>query len=188
MDGFVELFSVPINGGDSARLNSSLPEGLPVSGGHQISPNSDRVVYRVSNGDNSAIYSVAIFGSESVRLSEENGAVVGQLTQNGFQISSDGQQVIFRSIEDVEGFIFSVNQIFSVPILGGEITRLNNDLPMFSEIDEFQISSESQYVVYLGDQDFRNQQELYSVRVDTIDELLCFPIKTKDDDFVTICL
>ena len=78
------------------------------------------------------------------------------------QISSDSQWVVYRADQDIDG----VSEIYSIPIAGGEPTKLNPALVSGGNVLlSFKISPDSKRVVYAADQDTDNVVELYSVPI-----------------------
>ena len=73
-DGFDELYSVPIGGGATTKLNGVLPVGGDVDG-YQVNPDGSTVVYRADQDTYNVIelYSVSIGGGALTKL---NGAPV----------------------------------------------------------------------------------------------------------------
>ena len=185
-DRFVEIFSVPIVGGsEPVRLNGDLP---PVSNrvigavrdDFQISVDN-QVVYTADQNQIGVfeLFSVPIVGGSSIRLNDDLvpaapsqtpgiGFPAGEVLD--FQISPDGQRVVYRA----EKNIIFVDELFTVPIMGGEEpVRLNTDLPFDpgslifggGDVKFFQISANSQHVVYLANQNDEDIDELFSVPI-----------------------
>ena len=107
----------------------------------------------------------------------------------------------------VENFILSNNeqtiiyQISNILITGGildsgsQLARAsangdNNELlPTLTvgNVNQFEISNDDEFVIFTADSGPNNTENLYSIRLSD-SEPLCFPIKDKNDNFVTICL
>jgi dipeptidyl aminopeptidase/acylaminoacyl peptidase len=83
---------------------------------------------------------------------------------DNYEISPSGTRVIFTGdISDDSDFI---TQLYSSPIAGtGATVRLNRDLPPDGFVFDFQITPNSQRVLYVADQDSFRVFELYSVGV-----------------------
>lgn len=156
IDNTFELYSVPITGGMPAKLNGALVSGGDVHV-YKISPDSARVVYRADQEfDNKfELYSVPLVGGGSVvRLNPFSSNSI-----QGFDISMDSQQVVYRRTTS------GVPQLFSVPIAGGRSVKLNANLVGLGGVTSFQITPNSQQVVYQADQEVDNIQELYRVSI-----------------------
>ncbi|MEM9327726.1 MAG: T9SS type A sorting domain-containing protein [Bacteroidota bacterium] len=159
-----EVFSVPIAGGVSVKLN-----GTVVSGGNTervlISPNSDSVIFI---GDHDIvgvdeIYAAPITGGSVVKL---NPALPSgrSVTTFNFDMASDGTTtwVLYRADQDAD----NVFEIYSVPITGGTPTKLNGALPSGGNVLRALISPDGTTVVYVADQDVVNQDEIYAVPIE----------------------
>ena len=169
-DGVNELFHVPIEGGTPVRLNGPI-NGWFVRTGFQISPDSKHVVYLADQNTSNVweLFSVPIEGGTPVRL---NAPLVseGDVSQD-FRISPDSQRVIYIADQNTN----QVFELFSVPILGGSSERLN--LPLIDDgesvassdrraVSSFQISSDSNHVIFEADQSTDNLFELFSVPIE----------------------
>lgn len=73
------------------------------------------------------------------------------------QISPDGQMVVYRADQDVDG----VDELYSVPATGGVITKLNGPLVNGGKVIDFHISADSSRVVYSADQETDEVFELF---------------------------
>jgi len=187
------LWSVPIEGGTSFQISAtSFFVNSDVVAGFKISSDSQHVVYRADTfiDDAFALFSVPIlgpnFGSGDIIQLVPNLLVDRQVFRD-FEITPDNQRVIYRADSRING----VNEIFSVPILGGGATRLNRDLPFSSDIDDFLISPNSDIVIYQGDADVFDESELFAHRLfspSSIEDELCFPIKTENGHVALVCL
>ena len=159
VDETYELFSVPIFGGTSTRLNGTMAGD--VTTGFLISPDSSRVVYRADQATVGVfrLYSVPIAGGTATVL---NGALgSGEDVEGGFAISADSAKVVYRSDEDVN----DVLDVYSVPIAGGTPTKLNGPLVSGGDVLDLAISPDSTRVAYLADQAADGRNELYSVPI-----------------------
>ncbi|MBX7158495.1 MAG: hypothetical protein K1X66_08940 [Verrucomicrobiae bacterium] len=118
---FTELFSARIQGGGSVKLNQ--PEdfqgniGLP-----NISPNSERTLYRVTIGGGdqkrSRLYSVPTTGGGRVALTPD--FVVGKNVVD-YEITDDSKKVV------IYGDLITQDQfeLYSAPIEGGDLSKLS---------------------------------------------------------------
>ena len=74
--------------------------------------------------------------------------------------SPNSQHVIYLADQDTSG----VQQLYSVPLGGGVVAKLNGTLVSGGQVEDvFLISPNSQRVVYVADQDTGGVNELYSV-------------------------
>lgn len=162
VDGRDELYAVPLDGSSSAvHLNSSGPSaGFPVFD-YIAGPNGS-VLFRASSPDGIALYSVPRDGSSApVRINGPN-------TNNGgpwfgYQLSADGGEILYRSDENFDNHF----QIFGKSFGSAEPRYDLSELPTFvaGDVDSFEISADSQWVVYRADQDVDGFFELYSVPI-----------------------
>jgi hypothetical protein len=101
-------------------------------------------------------------------LITETGSVVAKLNEPidtvgrnviSFEISPDGSRVVYNA-NVTEG----VNEeLFSVPIQGGTVSKLNSALVPGGSVATYAISHDSQYVVYVANQQTFAVWELYKV-------------------------
>jgi Tol biopolymer transport system component len=77
------------------------------------------------------------------------------------QLTPDGKYIVFNADLNSD----NLNELFSVPINGGEITRLNPDLVDDGDVTDFQITPDSQHVVYRANQDANDIFELFRVPI-----------------------
>ena len=164
-DEVQELYSVPLDGSDTAaKLNDPLPDG----GGaysYAISPDSQYVVY-VSNQDDAAVvelFVVPIDGSaDAVKL---NGFLAPDGTVWDFKITPDSATVVYRAEQDTSGVL----ELYAVPIDDSvDPVKLNGPLTAGGSVgfgSTYYISPDSQRVVYMADQDTANVDELYSAPI-----------------------
>ena len=159
-DDMFELFSVPLAGGAVTQLNSPLVAGGDVSGDFLISPDSQRVVYRADQVTDNVfeLYSVPLAGGAVTQL---NGPLVagGSVIKTSPDISPDSQRVVYGADQDTD----AVFELYSVPLAGGAVTKLNGPLVADGNAFIYDISPDSQRVVYRADQETDEEVELYSV-------------------------
>jgi len=171
------LYSAPILGGEAKLLFEDIYWDVeePWVTNYQIATNSQRVV--------------ALLRSRSVRSApiDGSGDETRQLVNRGysFRISPDGLRVIFRQVQGAPG---TSTELFSIPIAGGRpADRINRQLPSTeARVGNYRISSNSQYVVYLADQDVVSRDELYSSKLRESE--LCVPVPTKSGSMAMVCL
>ena len=162
-DDVFELYSVPITGPASAGIQ--LNEMLDFNGDvidFQISPDNDRVIYRANQDDDNVIelYSVPINGPASDGLKLNPNLVPGGDIAD-FTISPDSSRVVYRASQDTVQTV----ELYSVPINGPADNgiRLNQTLANDGDVEEFEISADSNHVVYRSDMQTETIFELYSV-------------------------
>lgn len=170
-DNVLELYSVPVDGPATAtiKLNPPLPPDGDVNWSNgpflAISADSQRVVYLADQDTEHLpeLYSVPITGpaNDAVKL---NGTIVADGDITYYQISPDGSRVIYLA-DQLQNFKI---EVFSVPIEGpaGAGVKLSQTLPAGGFIYDFEISPDSQRVVYRGEQDTNDVAELYSVPIE----------------------
>src|SRR5262245_14229004 len=112
-DGQEDLFSVPLAGGSSVRLDDPAPSGT-VFLAFPITADGQRVLYLrlrvVGTSYERALFSVPIDGSSSpIRLDTAVGA---DSSVTNFALSPDGKRVVFASDGVVEGLY----ELFSMPV------------------------------------------------------------------------
>ncbi len=159
-DEVFELFSVPITGGASTRLNGSLVSGGDITR-FFISPDSAWVVYRADETTDEVfeLHSVPIGGGARTRL---NGTLVsGGDVGTAVVFTTDGSRVVYGADQDADG----VSELYSVPIAGGATTRLNGTLAVGGNVMDFSVSPDGSHVVYRADAAADEVFELYGVPV-----------------------
>ena len=172
-----ELYSVPIAGGSTVKLNESLEFNTDVLT-YLISPDGQTVVYQAKLDSNtlSHFYSVSIAGGASTQLSANpvSGgglSIVGGKGQNSqVLISPDSLRMVYRARINDAG----KNELYSVALEGGESIKLNAPLTageevsaLFSENNSFyrgySLSKDGERVFYFADENEGGQ--LYSVPI-----------------------
>lgn len=166
-DETFELYSVPIIGGTSTKLNGSLAGDVT---SFQISPNNARVVYRADQATAGTfqLYSVPIAGGTATVL---NGSLAaGRDVEQGFSISGDSSKVVYRSDETIGDLV----ELYSVPLAGGTPTKLNGALNAAGDVlgtgaptsgPDPTITPDSTRVVYVADAVSDGLNEIYSVPI-----------------------
>jgi Tol biopolymer transport system component len=161
--GVVELYQVPIRGGVATKLNGALAAGGDVFT-FRLSPDGQRVVYIADQRTDEIIelFSVPIGGGAATVL---NGSLVagGDVLTEDFRLTGDGQRVVYCADQQTD----NVLELYSVPIAGGGVTKLNGALVAGGNVDQFffRIAANSQRVVYRADQETNNRWELFSVPI-----------------------
>ena len=104
----------------------------------------------------SELWSVRLDGpTPPVRLSDP--LTAGQFVT--FQISADSARVVYMVDQDTR----AMYEVYSIPIGGGAITKLNPNMPAGRSVANFAISPTGSRVFYLADQETVEMGELYSV-------------------------
>jgi Tol biopolymer transport system component len=150
-DEVFELYSVPIGGGSVTKLNPPLPSDADVGDENfEFSPDSSTVVFAVTEGTlgRRALYSVPAQGGPAMRLTPPlvDGGRINFLGFDPFRmISPDGSTVVYTADQDTDG----QNELYSVPIEGGTVTRLNPPLLHGQVVDSLhEFSADGSTVVY----------------------------------------
>ncbi len=154
-----ELFSVPIGGGPTVKLNGLLPTGGTVMGSYLISPNSKRVVYLATQETNDVVelWSAPLDGSAPATKLSSIQAPGGDVDFFSAAISADSHRVIYLADQDIN----DVNELYSAPIVGGPVTKLNLTPISGGNVQSANISADSRIVVYLADLLVDDQVELF---------------------------
>jgi Tol biopolymer transport system component len=135
------------------KLSGEMPEFSDVLYGFEISPDSQRVFFTANkiSPERLDLYSVPITGGLPLLLGEHI---------PGVEPSPDGKWVVFLSDAETPG----LPQLYSMPAAGGDRVRLNADLPPSGKVHSFQISPDSQWVLYTATG--KTDIELYSVPIE----------------------
>lgn len=162
-DNEFRLYSVPIDGGTSVQLNADLQFDWDVEA-YRVSPDGSTVVYRpkwTALGW-AQLWSVPALGPAEVAVIINRSLDPGAIVENDFQISPDGNRVIYRADATNPGSY----DLYSVLIGGGTSTKINGTQPASSYVDTgFQISPDSTRVVYRSDQSATGVWQIYSVPI-----------------------
>jgi Tol biopolymer transport system component len=158
-NGVLELFSIPIGGptGSEVKLNA---------GGNldrfRISPDGRWTIYMADQQTAGVLelFSVPTGGPAASGVKLNKPVVPGGHVWD-FQSSADSSQVVYYADQDTP----AVLELYSVssrgPATGG--VKLNGTLATGGRVDYFQITPNSNRVVYLADQHIHGFPELYSV-------------------------
>ncbi|MEM6455285.1 MAG: hypothetical protein AAF772_09355 [Acidobacteriota bacterium] len=140
-----------------ARLKMSDLQAIVGSvSGYAVTPDGARAVYIADPeiAGLEGLFSVSTSGGTGTPLIESNGS----LDRESLAISADGAHAI------VIGEVLSDrDELYSVPLLGGPIVRLNPALPDGRAVRDFALAGAR--VVYRADQDTDNVEELYAVPI-----------------------
>jgi hypothetical protein len=136
-----ELFSVPIQGGGATEMAPATDLGF------LISPDNSTVVDTTENPRaQEELYSVPIDGGPSITLNPPLTSDPA-LDVEAFRISADSSTVVLRVEQEVPQGGWE-DQLFSVPIGGGESTKLNVPLPSDEDVLDFVVSLDGATVLY----------------------------------------
>ena len=178
-NGAQELFSIAVSEGAAVRLNDNLVSGGNVANidpldrsvpPFKIANDSLRVAY-VADQETDGVFELFlsnIAGGFVQRLNEElpiGGSIATTSSRTDFRFSNDSGWVVYVADQNED----DVFELFSVPInsgIAGTPIRLNSDFSNAgADVVEFQISFNSQQVVYLADQNNDETFELFSVPI-----------------------
>ena len=152
IDNVFELFSVPISGGPSVRLNSDISINEDIRK-FSITENSLHVVY-TTEGDNRSqlkIFSVPISGGKAIQLNANlSGGEVG-----AYQVNKNSNVVVFE-------YFHNNNELYATALNGNESQKITSPFPASGNVVSFDISQNDQ-VIYKGDQIVNEVFELFSV-------------------------
>jgi Tol biopolymer transport system component len=160
-----QLHSVPVNSNAGATVCPLLVLGddIPFDDWFQISPDSSRVVFTANIAATSTdrLFSASISGGNCVDIS---GAMVnnGDVNGNDFAISPNSQRVAFISEKDTDG----VSELYSVPIMGGLVTKISGAIVAGGDVANVLISPDSNWAVFDGDIAINNVFDVFSVPLD----------------------
>lgn len=172
-DEVYDLYAVPIRGGVPVKLSQPGYPGRQLMF-YKISPDSQRVVFQTDQITRGMyeIYSVPITGGTPVRLNITLPAG-GRVAVNAFKFSSDSTRVVYLADQPAR---LGQYYLYSVPAAGGASIQLNQDLGNLGDggdVDPlFDITPDSQYVVFMADQGSVGS-------ADNIKELFYTPLTTQ---------
>jgi len=157
-DERLELWSVPIAGGTAVKLNGALDAGGNI-GQFAFTHDSSRVVY---HGDQQTdgvheLYAVPVGGGAAVRLNDP--LVAGGGVGWDFEITPDGESVVYRAALAVEGQI----ELFRAPLAGGDDDdeRMSGSSGPASDVDCFRLHPDGFRAIYVADEDLDERHDLY---------------------------
>jgi len=163
-----KLYSVPIAGGAPTLLSDNKTVFR-----HSVilAPVGTMAFFQVQN---EGVYATSILGGALNLAIDENSLGLDSL--GTFDISPDGNTFVFTANPTTGPTPYSANRgLYSIPVSGGTPVRLNyNGIP-FNEgafnnagsrnIQQYEITSDSQRVVYVADEENDNEYFLYSVPI-----------------------
>ena len=135
------LFRSDFLTGSAVQLNPTFDNGGRVTD-FKVTSDAQRVVFRTGQiVRDFELFSVLSNGDGLVRLNTDL-TTNQSLGVDQFQVSPDGKHVVFSADLNVRQRL----EIFSTPVTGGTLQRLNPDRRKFSEFDRFLISDDSETV------------------------------------------
>jgi Tol biopolymer transport system component len=162
-DGRFRAVPRPIGGGATTKLNGALPAGGNVLE-FNISPDGSRVVYRADQDSLGIdeLYSVPIGGGATTKL---NGTMTpgGSIVDPGpgftsFLFTPDSARVIYKADQDT----FGIFELYSAPIAGGAVVKLNPTLIPAGDTGNFQTDGVGINLLFTADAVTDQRFELYS--------------------------
>ena len=137
------LYSVPLSGGDATQLSGPLSSTYH----YKLSPDGSRAVYKSPSHQ---LFSVTLDNGLTTQLNRD-----GRVGSD-FEFTPDGSRVIYRRT-DTQSLNY---RLYSVPLIGGESIELSEPTDGDGEISSFEISADSQLVVYHGRQTRQEERRL----------------------------
>ena len=165
-----ELYTLPIAGGPAVKIHRARTDSnrdFQVDD-YQISPLGSRVVFHgdaeTAPEDGIRLFSAAANppagGGVETELSGEFVEGGGVKAGEGLTlVTPDDSRVVFVADKRRD----EVLELFSVPIDGGEVVRLNRGNAPVGDVTEIFPSPDPNWVVYRADQDFDGRFDLYAV-------------------------
>ena len=119
VDNLVEMFRVPVGGGESVKISPPMVAGGNVAN-LKIDPESGRVVYEADQETNEVfeLWSITVEGGGLTKLS---GPFVLGGDTGIFAIDTASNRVVYSADQETDGKF----ELYSVPIAGGAVTKLN---------------------------------------------------------------
>jgi len=127
-----------------------------------INPNSDQVVFMA---DFDTLNQVELYKAPLDNTGQEtkvNGSLLPNVDVYDFRISPDGERIVIQA-----GAVSNPPFLFSVDSAGLEdITRLTPLFPAGNSLFKFEISPDSEFVIYISTQETNNLEEIFMVATD----------------------
>ncbi len=163
VDQVMELYAATADGEMWWKLNQPLTAGGDVDlKGVRTAADSSRVIYLADANVDQAfeLFSVASTSGEAVRLNSPlvNG---GDVLANPIRLSPAVDRVLYMADQDLDERF----EIYSVPIAGGDVVKLNGQLVLNGDVRENSLafSPEGSRVLYMADQEADEVLELFMV-------------------------
>lgn len=160
-DNVPELYSVPVSGGTSVKLNGSLASGDGIE--HFVLPSDPVASHLLYLADQETplveeVFSVPIAGGTPVKL---NGPLVFNGGVSVMQISGDGTQAFYRADQMTD----NVFELYQVPATGGTPVKINDPLVAGGDVSDvgLQFSPDGSWILYHADQNVDGTLEIFTV-------------------------
>ena len=166
--GILELYSMPLSGTveDAVRLHAPLTSTQDAFS-FKFTPDNTQVVFSLTRDHGGTfrqeeLHIAAVDGSDSGTMKPlVNGYPINTGDIDEFEITPNGKHIVYISDQRVN----SLNELFRVPLDGGDATRLSDDMPTGGFVREFVISPTGDRVVYQADGFVDNIETLFSVPI-----------------------
>lgn len=153
--GTAALFSIPIDGSGSPVQLSAAYSSFFSFFHWQIDPTSQRVAYLAPG----QLFSSPLDASSSPALLNNTGGtlVTAAYPEPPFQFTPDGTQVVYRA----DPLVPNRFELFTVPVAGGTVDRVSGPLVAGGDVYRFQVTADSQGVLFNADKTTDEVVELY---------------------------
>ena len=166
VSGAYELYSVPIGGGASVKLNDDVVMNGDVYSDFVVTPDSAHVVYQRDWNHQSPreVFSATVVDGVWTRLNTDLPANNGEVRT--FRVSADGTTVVYCGEQN---YPFKT-ELFSIAIpdgIGvGLPTRISPAEPQSADVGiYFELTPDSQRALFIADLESNDDGELYSVPI-----------------------
>lgn len=166
-DETFDLYSIPVDGNEAPTRLSNVLNSTTV---YEFATGpGNMVVYRAQEDNIGVIelYRTKVDGTEPIEkvnpVFEDGGIVQLDRDVAMFQISPDGSYIVYLADQDTN----EVFELYSVATTGNIVSHLplNDTLVAGGDVEEFQITLDSNRIIYRADQDTNDKSELYSVPI-----------------------
>lgn len=153
------IYAVPVGGGDLTMIDTDESLNIAVRPDSiLISNNAENLVYveetiATDGSRKYEIYSAPLSGAARVKLSDNFDAAFYQ----DLVMTEDNSTVFFLATS-TDSY---VRGLFSVPINGGDITKVSDTLAFEGGVSEYVLTTDQQWVLYRADQLKNNVYELF---------------------------
>ena len=126
-----------------------------------ITPDGDYVIFRIETVSKTELFSISTNGGTHTRL---NGTMPDGRRVYSYQVTPDSAYVVYKADETVQ----SMQLLYRAPV-NGSTDRIPLITDTFADplksVISFEISSDGQWVVFSGDLEVNNRNDLYSVSI-----------------------
>jgi PKD repeat protein len=147
---------------DWRSLTGTLPEHVDRLD-YVISPDSRIVAFTadINTDDVTELYAVPITETTPITLTPLNPPLVtdGNVNNSGITFTPDSQSLIYLADQEV----VNRTEMYSVPVGGGLVQKLNPPLAVGGNVAQFRIDDKNKRIVYLADQETNEVFELWSI-------------------------